>query len=92
MVDVCAISPFADTSRGPWMELLDDRSEAVNDNPRAAEVVRYEIAGLVGRGCGRMLLPDDPADYTPISISIVSIRCSNKEVDLPYRRLSSLRL
>ena len=38
MVDVCAISPFADTSRGPWMELPDDRSEAVNDNPRTAEI------------------------------------------------------
>jgi hypothetical protein len=36
MVDVCAISPFADTSRGPWMELPDNRSEAVDNNPRAA--------------------------------------------------------
>ena len=61
MVDVCAISPFADTSRGPWMELLDDRSEAVDDDPRAAEVVRDEITGLVRRGRGRMLLRDNPA-------------------------------
>ena len=60
LVDVCAISPFADTSRGPWMELLDDRPQAVDDDPGAAEVVRYEVAGLVGRGCGRMLLTDDP--------------------------------
>ena len=72
--------------------LPDDRPEAVDDDPRAAQMVRDEITGLVRRGRGRMLLRDNPADYTPISISMVSIRCSNKEVDLPYRRLSSLRL
>ena len=80
MVDVCAISPFADTSRGPWMELPDDRSEAVDHHPRAAEVVRYEVAGLVGRGCGRMLLTDNTTDYTPIIISIVSMRIPSKVV------------
>ncbi len=60
MVDVCAISPFADTSRGPWMDLPDDPSEAVDNNPGAAQMVGDEVAGLVGRGRGRMLLPDDP--------------------------------
>ena len=60
MVDVCAISPFADASRGPWMELLDDRSEAIDDDPGAAQMVGDEVTGLVSRGRGRMLLTDDP--------------------------------
>ncbi len=41
------------------MELPDDRSEAVDNDPRAAQMVGDEIAGLVGRGCGRMLLTDN---------------------------------
>lgn len=61
MVDVCAISPFADASRGPWMELLDDRPQAVDHHPRAAQMVGDEVAGLVRRGRGRMLLRDNPA-------------------------------
>ena len=57
LVDVCAISPFADASRGPWMELLDDRSEAVDNDPRAAQMVGDEVAGLVGRGRGQQGSP-----------------------------------
>ena len=80
LVDVCAISPFADASRGPWMELLDDRPQAVDHHPRAAQMVGDEVTGLVSRGRGRMLLRDNPADYTPISISIVSMRIPSKVV------------
>ena len=80
MVDVCAISPFADTSRGPWMEMPDDPSEAVDNDPGAAEVVGDEVAGLICRRRGGMLFANNPASCRGDAFQeCVFLQCSEAE-------------